>query len=159
MPLPADPVPSFDDIQPYLATLHFADKSVCRELAEMRWALEKSQEAPDLFQVAYSTTTLSFAGFPTYQSYLRSARWKSIRQTVLSASNWECAGCQERATQVHHRDYRPRVLTGEDLTPLVPVCRACHGKIEAARLGRSWQDGERILQALVAQKVRSTNLR
>jgi 5-methylcytosine-specific restriction endonuclease McrA len=157
-PLPSDPQPTDVDIEPYLnESFRSFRPQVKRRLAEMAWQLKKTREDPNLFAVPYSRAIRDFAGFPDYESYRRSPLWRSIRRRVLSASNHECAGCQNRATQVHHRDYRPRVLAGEDLTPLVPVCRECHKKIEDARRKVSWQEGECILHELVSHKDRAAN--
>lgn len=49
--------------------------------------------------------------------------WQSIRERVLERDRGECQCCGRKAEQVHHRDYRPRVLSGEDIDPLVSVCR------------------------------------
>lgn len=151
--LPPDPEPNETDLEPFLEAVgRCRDESVRYGLAIMRWRLQKSQEDPDLFAVRFAGDGRDFAGFADYESYLRSPLWKDIRQKVLRANDGECAGCENRASQVHHRDYRPRVLCGKDLTALVPVCQSCHEKIEDARKGEHWGAGERVLYDLVARK-------
>lgn len=57
--------------------------------------------------------------------------------------------------QVHHRDYRPRVLRGEDDTPLVALCRHCHDQVDKLSKEKSrqdWNDKEDILAEMVRQK-------
>jgi 5-methylcytosine-specific restriction endonuclease McrA len=87
-----------------------------------------------------------------YNAYRKSAKWKLIRGKVLRIHNHECACCGAEATEVHHRDYRPRVLEGKDLNALVPLCRSCHDCIEDARKGKSWNAGEQVLARMVDAK-------
>lgn len=92
-----------------------------------------------------------FSAHEGYPEYLASALWASIRKRVLTVTPM-CVGCNRYASQVHHRDYRPRVLSGEDLTPLVPMCPAYHKKVHGGGPRASWGDEEDRLQALVAEK-------
>ena len=73
--------------------------------------------------------------------YLFSDLWlEQFRPRVLAAANDKCVACGAKATEVHHRDYRPRVMAGEDLSPLVALCENCHDYIhyDANREFRSW---------------------
>jgi 5-methylcytosine-specific restriction endonuclease McrA len=80
--------------------------------------------------------TLYYLGFATYQAYLRSALWRSIRVRVFKQKGHTCSLCSRRATQVHHRSYDRLTLRGAILTYLEPICRYCHQKIEVYPSGR-----------------------
>jgi len=71
-----------------------------------------------------------FGPFATYRDYLKSDLWAGIRERVLDAANRQCRLCQNVATQVHHRHYGKRTLTGKTLIHLIAVCGACHIEIE-----------------------------
>lgn len=73
---------------------------------------------------------LRLLGFASYQQYLQSDLWKSIRGRVL-AKQPECRICRLRkATEIHHRSYKTEYLTGEKTSQLIPICRSCHESIE-----------------------------
>lgn len=79
---------------------------------------------------AYRDDNLRHLGFPSYQAYLDSDLWQSIRARVL-AGGALCAKCHKRpAAQVHHRAYDPQTLRGDDLASLTPLCRGCHKRAE-----------------------------
>lgn len=69
-------------------------------------------------------------GFRDYVHYLRSLVWAVIRQKVLERDRYECARCGKTATQVHHRAYDTKTLTGECLHALSSLCRKCHRYVE-----------------------------
>jgi len=119
-------------------------------LADSHWRAEVKAQDPNAFIVPFVTSVPNF----DYNAYLSSPTWEAIRQTKLEAAGYQCeTGCGRRAREVHHRDYRPRVLSGEDLTPLVALCTECHQVVEQDDRGRkrdAWQDKERILAELVA---------
>jgi len=71
-----------------------------------------------------------FAGFKKYADYLRSSLWKKIRIRVMNLHSWKCGLCSGLATQVHHRKYDDRTMSGETLKYLFPVCKNCHLLIE-----------------------------
>jgi hypothetical protein len=71
-----------------------------------------------------------FAGFATYRDYLRSDLWQDIRERVLDLHDRTCRLCSCVATQVHHRHYGIRTLTGKTPVHLLPVCGGCHVRIE-----------------------------
>ena len=161
--LPPDPEPTDEELQPYLSGI---DKKIRPELAEERrrdwrrnfarllWCSDRKEADPDLFAVPYVDDR------EQYPVYLQSELWKFIRKRVLHNANYECAACEARATEVHHRDYRPRVLRGDDISPLVALCARCHELVEEARQKESWQAGERVLFARVRAKtntVRNSN--
>ncbi|HLW90188.1 MAG TPA: hypothetical protein VKS78_02655 [Roseiarcus sp.] len=145
--LPLDPEPTQSDIQQHVKSIKCNDGDAARLIAEILWRCSKRKENPNLFAVPFASDV------PDYPAYLTTPLWRGIRTVVLRAASNECVGCNKPAAQVHHRDYRPRVLAGEDLTPLVAICAECHEKVEMAKR-ESWQAGERLLQKLAAEKDR-----
>jgi 5-methylcytosine-specific restriction endonuclease McrA len=121
---------------------------VRRRLAALSWRVRVSTENPNAFRVHF------VPDINAYNEYLKSPIWKEIRQRVLTAANFECAGCFDHATEVHHRDYRPRVLAGEDITPLVALCTECHRTVDGdgSKARDTWNEREAILAALVRKK-------
>lgn len=112
--------------------------------------MAKKEEDPNAFLVPFATEV------PGYNDYLDSALWKRIGRRVLKAAEHECACCPAKATQVHHRDYRPRVLSGDDDTMLVALCKACHDEIHTAPDGRrrdTWNETEADLLRRVTAKA------
>ncbi len=92
-----------------------------------------------------------FAGYETYREYLLSDLWQSIRERVLDLHDRKCGLCKGAATQVHHRHYGIRTLTGKTLVHLFPVCGPCHLLIEfdACGLKRSAPKAEQWLCAIL----------
>ena len=142
--LPLDPESTAAELATYIAKTPTARPDVTRGLAELCWKSDQQKANPDMF-------TVPFSPYEGYPEYLASPLWASIRKRVLTATPI-CVGCNRYATQVHHRDYRPRVMPGEDITPLVPMCPPCHKHIHAGGPGTSWGDEEDRLQALIARK-------
>lgn len=71
--------------------------------------------------------SLAILRFESYQEYLQSELWASIRQRVLRLTKGNCRCCRiQRATQIHHRHYSISVMSGEDIKSLIPLCAACH---------------------------------
>jgi hypothetical protein len=68
-------------------------------------------------------------GFDSYQEYLKSSLWASIRWRVLKA-NPDCYVCERKANQVHHEAYRKIDLDGRCLDRLRSLCGRCHYRIE-----------------------------
>jgi hypothetical protein len=155
--LPPDPKPTEAEIEDAMARIgrplsyvgrHPAgQRNIERELAVMMWKSERQLADPDAFIVKFATGPFP-NGLKNYQEYRRSAEWGRIRGEVLAAARYHCAACEGRATQVHHRDYRPRVLRGEDTRPLVPICVQCHDAIHASPW---WEEQEALLIALVSR--------
>jgi len=148
-PIPNDPEPTEAEIE---AEIDWIDRAggragIVRQLARLSWIVGKKRENPDAFLVPFATE------LQDYPRYLRSARWRRIHDEVLADADHRCRACGGRATQVHHRDYRPRVLSGEDRTPLVAICGSCHDAIHARLNGAepSWQEQERRLHMMVCR--------
>jgi hypothetical protein len=68
-------------------------------------------------------------GCGTYDVYLRSALWRTIRSAVLALSPG-CALCPKKARVVHHQSYTRENLTGESRKGLHPLCHGCHKSVE-----------------------------
>lgn len=69
-------------------------------------------------------------GFESYDEYLRSELWNSIRFRLIRSKGFTCECCGKRASQVHHSMYRKENLTGQSLRGMKAVCRDCHRLIE-----------------------------
>jgi len=69
-------------------------------------------------------------GFSSYQEYLLSPLWASIRERALIEHGSICRLCGEKATQFHHLGYGRDVLAGRTLHQLVPLCSPCHERVE-----------------------------
>ncbi len=142
--LPLDPEPTAAELAAYMAKTPTIYPDVTHRLAGLCWRSDQRSANPDIF-------AMPFSPHDCYPEYLASALWASIRKRVLAATPL-CVGCNRYASQVHHRDYRPRVMLGKDLTPLVPVCPPCHNNVHAGGPSASWGDEEDRLQAIVAGK-------
>jgi len=74
-----------------------------------------------------------------YQEYLKSDRWKKIREIVFERDHYVCQSClSEKATEVHHTQGHFRF--NEPLFSLVSVCSDCHRKI--TEMEQSMKRGE-----------------
>lgn len=151
-PIPPDPKPTVEELQPYLDKIGNLPTLIRNGFARMHWEADKQREDPNAFLVAYATGVKDFAGYASYSAYLRSYKWtKKIRARVLVASGHRCRACPNTAQEVHHRDYRPRVLEGDDDAALVALCISCHDRIEDVRKRQSWNAADRLLCELVQQ--------
>lgn len=68
-------------------------------------------------------------GYRSYQEYLKSDLWSSIRANMLNMYPY-CYVCGDHATQVHHANYLKKTLLGRDYTDLYTLCSRCHFKSE-----------------------------
>jgi len=162
MPLPAlppDPVPSEAEIQAVIQRRGIPVRKdvtgrgdITFALARITWKMERQAEDPNAFLVPFSTDPQAFGG-RSYEAYRNGPVWKAQRKRILDRAGGLCVGCGAKATQVHHRDYRPRVIAGEDDVPLVALCRSCHQHLherDSRGLDPSWQESEARLLELVA---------
>lgn len=157
-PLPPDPKPTEDDLRPFLEIVEA--RGIAPSEIRKGWTIEVYKKAQawslwyrDLRRKDKNAFCVCLPP-PGYAAYLRSDPWRfDIRKRALRAFNGECACCPALATDVHHRDYRPRVMSGEDITALVALCASCHDKVHGNRKNwHSWQEQEQVLAALVEQK-------
>lgn len=86
---------------------------------------------------------LSRLGYSSYDSYLDSPLWGNIRGRVLKRDQKLCLRCGDRATEVHHSNYREPVLRGDDDAALVSLCRMCHETVERDPDGRWRPEAEK----------------
>jgi hypothetical protein len=147
--IPPDPEPSEDQYKEFLPLLSAASSPLMRvACAKFIWRYEARKREPDRFLVPFA----NWLPAGEYEAYLQSGVWLTIRQRVLRAAKHECSCCRARATDVHHRDYRPKVLRGEDISTLVAICRKCHDRIEKVKAKETWNKAEELLEALVTDK-------
>lgn len=66
-----------------------------------------------------------------YKNYLKSNRWKEIKQNKLSKDN-NCFLCGKKGKNVHHKHY-PKTLGEEELNDLVVLCDFCVDKFNKLR--------------------------
>jgi hypothetical protein len=149
-----DRMPSDDELEEHrhseLGRVSLRPGDSWREMASFPWKIETTKIDPDSFLVPFAHEIRVFPNIITsYRSYQNSKLWKSIRQKVLERSSGRCECCGTRAEEVHHRDYRQRVLRGDDLLPLVSVCSRCHERIhydhKSGKKYDSWNDAEAAL--------------
>lgn len=65
-------------------------------------------------------------GYSSYEDYLRSSRWKALRNEAMARDNGRCRLCnRQNRLQVHHRVY-PAQWGGEAVDDLTTLCDDCH---------------------------------
>ena len=71
-----------------------------------------------------------YLGHKSYNDYLKTSLWQTIRTRVLERDHHVCRDCGLMGEQlhVHHRAYTVEVLEGHDDTRLITVCKPCHDK-------------------------------
>jgi hypothetical protein len=154
-PIPPDPEPTESEIEEQLRSLPGGPETIRRRMAVLKWRDEKRKADPNAFHVRFVTNVKEFpGGGHEYEVYQQSSLWKRIRRKVLKLADHRCACCPGKANEVHHRDYRPRVLAGDDLMPLVALCRDCHHRVHNDQRGKrtDWTACERALAEMVAAK-------
>ena len=149
------PSPSADDLKSFVEA-----GAGCRDaaqlLAEIQWQIELRKRDPDAFLVPFSTEAFPALGFRTYAEYLASPLWRRIKTQELRRAGGKCAACGNITRTIHHRDYRPRVLAGNDSAALVALCQPCHDHVHYApgKKERSWNEGERVLRKMIEGRLR-----
>lgn len=98
-------------------------------------AQEAGGRRPDFRPYRIRNQTLCDMGFASYDEYLRSPLWRSIRSRVLHRDRRLCL-CGQAAKRVHHLDYEKQTLMGCRLTGMVSVCQSCHQAAEVGNGGR-----------------------
>ena len=88
------------------------------------------EEAQDIFDYEKEEEYRNFCinAHNKYQGYLKSNRWKKIREEVFVRDNFICKDCGEIATEVHHTDY-DFLWTEKEKDFCISVCNKCHKKI------------------------------
>jgi ribosomal protein S14 len=80
-------------------------------------------------------------GYESYEEYLQSNLWNSIRSRVMTRDQQKCRICGGRASNVHHWGYREPTLLGKCLLELWALCRKCHLFIEFEKNGEKAKFG------------------
>jgi hypothetical protein len=148
-PIPADPKPTKQQINAELRIQEGSMRSLPRDkrlrFAEMSWR----SKHPDLFWHPFAPEPM------WYEAYLISDEWRHIRRAVKKSAGGKCACCASKATQVHHRCYRPRVLSGADMALLIALCGDCHNPVDFDERGkvREAREKERVLAELFARET------
>lgn len=62
----------------------------------------------------------------TYEQYLESSLWKSIKQRVYQRFGHQCSICEKTATEIHHASYCLETMLGKRIRNLFPLCEGCH---------------------------------
>jgi hypothetical protein len=149
-PIPSDPTPTKREIAAELRKQNNSLKSLPRALrmrfAELYWYAAAREKHPDLFWRPFSPDE--------YGTYLKSDQWKRISREVKQAAGNKCACCPNEAKAVHHRCYRPRVMSGDDRSLLIALCHDCHRTVDFDENGkvRSNREKERVLAELFARE-------
>jgi hypothetical protein len=132
-PIPPDPEPTEKQIDTELRKVKF-DKSLSsekrRQFAAVFWRSDRRLKSPNKFWHP-------FAPDPRwYKDYLNSDMWRRISEKIKTDAGHKCACCPKKSTQVHHRCYRPRVLSGEDTSLLIALCGTCHKAVDRDKGGK-----------------------
>jgi hypothetical protein len=72
-------------------------------------------------------------GFDSYQAYLQSNLWRTIKEQALIKLGDKCVVCKKKADILHHTDYSIIVLLGKDISKLRPLC---HGHYKNIKLSK-----------------------
>ena len=80
--------------------------------------------------------------------YLDHYTMKQNRLKVLKANNYQCAICNDKATEIHHKDGSK---SNHDIKNLLPVCHKCHMKLHTQKKKKPEINPEAI-EYLLAQK-------
>ena len=126
--LSPDPQPTKAELEAILRSQEtfYIDEYIARLIATLLWRAQRQAANPDAFLVPSANEVRVFPdGHVTYDGYLKGNLWNSIRRRVIERANHLCECCGTRAKDVHVRDYRPQVLRGDDLLPLVAICLTC----------------------------------
>lgn len=89
---------------------------------------------------------LKALGFASYEAYLASRLWASIRHHQL-VEHPECWGCGVAAKEVHHGNYREETLRGICTKALYSICNRCHRAIE-------WSGKQKLCPAAATRRLR-----
>ena len=100
---------------------------------------------------ARRNSILSRIGYQNYQHYLKSPLWRSIKRRVYEKQGPDCLACGRFASQVHHRFYSEKNLSGQTLAGLIPICSTCHKQAERRPDGskRSLKEANKQLEPAI----------
>jgi 5-methylcytosine-specific restriction endonuclease McrA len=145
--IPPDPEPTEKEIDAQLQKHKFSETlslKMQRKAAAFYWRADQKIKNPDLFWWPFAPEK------EEYDKYRASEQWLQIREKVKQAAGYKCACCPNRATEVHHRCYRPRVMLGEDTSLLIALCSKCHKTVDfdANNKSRDANSKERVLRGM-----------
>jgi len=70
-------------------------------------------------------------GFNSYEAYIKSNLWWTIRQLILERDGRCCQVCGTPSKIVHHIDYTRTIMLGQgDQHELIILCESCHNFVE-----------------------------
>ena len=138
------PTPTESDLQPFLRDA--TDASAAAMLAKIEWRMDMQERDRNAFPVPFALE--AFPKFGEYNRYLGSARWRRIRDEELQKAGHRCAACESHTNTIHHRDYRPCVISGKDRTALIALCTRCHERVHQET---NWHDSERVLREMIVR--------
>lgn len=75
-------------------------------------------------------------GYDSYDQYLASPLWASIRAVAFQQHGNACVLCHNRAEVIHHIGYGLLTLNGFRMDSLAPLCHQCHAAIEFTSGGK-----------------------
>lgn len=135
------------------------EKKKAKRLAKRR-ASNKSANVSVSLKVANLDLMAKVAGWPSYDAYINSEEWASVRR--LFKSLWitcRCVGCDDKHFQLHHTTYER--FGRERLTDLIPLCQFCHSKLHRvhAREKIPLRDYRRGLGVMFGWSPEETSLR
>ncbi len=92
-------------------------------------------------------------GYSSYEEYLNSPLWASVRAAALKLHGRKCLICGKKHQCIHHRSYSRKVLEGLDLSALAPLCLDCHRRVEFTPDGtkRDFYPAQAALNQLLAE--------
>lgn len=61
-----------------------------------------------------------------YSIYIRSSRWKKIKEEILVNAGWKCELCESRKNLVVHHTKYPKIFGEETPDMLQCLCEECH---------------------------------
>lgn len=77
---------------------------------------------------ALRNTKLKNKGYTSYNEFLNSKRWKTVREFAWkNLIKKECFICNKNPTQLHHLKYSR--ITSNTLRWIIPICDNCHDEI------------------------------
>jgi hypothetical protein len=151
-PIPPEPEPTQEEIDIELQKHQFAPSlphETQRRMAEFFWRANQKAKYPDLFWRPFAPEA------EWYDKYLASDEWWQISETVKQEAGHKCACCPKKAKNVHHRCYRQRVLSGEDTSLLIALCRKCHKIVDFDENSKSRDANskERVLREMFDREI------
>jgi len=145
--IPPEPEPTEKEIDAQLQKHKFSETLSLKmqtKAAAFFWRADQKIKNPDLFWWPFAPEAA------WYDKYLVSDEWLQISEKVKQEAGYKCACCSKKAENVHHRCYRPRVLSGEDTSLLIALCEKCHKTVDFDANGKSRDANskERVLREM-----------